>query len=493
MSLREAQSNNWFNLIVEGIPNAILMVDHDGRIILINHNTETLFGYSRTELMDQPLDVLVPPRYRSAHRGEVARFLASPRGRPMGNGLELVGLRKDGREIPVEIGLNPMQTPDGLVTFASIIDVTERRRAEEAEQQMAALVESANDAILIKSLDGIIRSWNPGAARLLGYEAAEIIGQPVTRLIPDDRQHEESRILEQIRGGQRVDNFETVRRHRDGLHIDVSLTISPVRDRSGTIIGASKIMRDITERKRAEAELRHSNAKLGRTNADLDAFVYTASHDLRAPLNGISTVVQWIHADDPTLTPQTEERLALIERRIERMKRLLNDIRDYARTGRIAELSGTPLSAAAVAEEAVAACHVPPGFSIELDPSLASVELYRLPLEQVLRNLINNAIQHHDRATGTVTLSVEVKEGWLRFSVVDDGPGVPEQYRTMIFEMFQTLKPRDEKEASGMGLSMVRKIVSSMGGICGVESAGERGARFWFDWPESGLPLGIEQ
>jgi PAS domain S-box-containing protein len=491
LSFDGIQKSDWFELIVEGVPVALLMADQDRRISLLNRNTETMFGYSRSELIGEPLELLVPQRFREHHAAQVSIYLEAPTQRRMGAGRELFGRRKNGSEMPIEIGLNPIRTAEGIFTLASIIDITERKRAEDVEGQMAALVESADDAIVAKGLDGIIRSWNPGAERLLGYSAKEIIGQPVTLLLPDNRFDEEAMILDRVGRGERVEQFETVRRKNDGSMVEVSLTISPIRDVNGAIVGASKIMRDITERNRREGELRRSNADLAQINIELDNFVYTASHDLRAPLTGISSIVQWILEDDRALAGESRERLGLILGRIERMKQLLTDIRDYARTDGNAAPSGTLVSAASLVANVVATAHVPPDFSIRGDSSLEEVQVQRVPLEQVLHNLVNNAIKHHDRPAGTVTVSVQHMAPWLRFSVIDDGPGIPEEYRESIFEMFKTLKPRDEVEGSGMGLALVRKIVGRMGGRCGVDPATKRGSNFWFEWPPIGrLPRG---
>ncbi|MGA2342854.1 MAG: PAS domain S-box protein [Steroidobacteraceae bacterium] len=477
------EHGEWFERIFEGLPDAVILTGQDQRIALVNRHAEEIFGYARTELVGQPIDILIPERLRNHHAELAAGFIAAPQARSMGQGREILGVRKDGAEIPIEIGLNSLETPAGIFAVASIIDISERRRAEEAQQQMAALVESAEDAILTKNLWGIVRSWNPGAERLLGYRADEIVGRPITLLIPDDRQSEETVILDSIRSGRRVAHFETVRRCKDGTLIDVSLTVSPVLDRYGAIVGASKIMRDISPRKRAENELRRSNAELARTNRELDDFVYTASHDLRAPLTGVSSLAQWILEDDASLSAASRERLGLIRGRIERMKRLLDDIRDYARAGRYSEPMGEALTAAALAAEVASTSYSRPGFSIECDPSLESVMVSRIPLEQVLHNLIGNAIKHHDRASGTVTVSVREGVAYHRFFIADDGPGIPTAYRETVFEMFKTLQPRDAVEGSGMGLALVKKIVGRMGGECGIEAAGARGAVLWFDWP----------
>ena len=480
------QSINWFELIVEGAPDAIVMADHGGIITLVNARAEQMFGYARSELIGRPIELLVPQHFRAEHRGQVARFLAKPVTRPMGAGRELYGVRKDGVEVPIEIGLKPLESPQGLFTLASIIDISERRRAEEALQQMAALVASADDAIIGKTLDGVVTSWNTGAERLLGYTAEEMLGQPVLRLIPEDRVEEEAVILERIRNGLRVAHFETVRRRKDGTLVEVSLTISPIRDRKGVIIGASKVMRDISERRQHERELRRSSAELALMNRELDEFVYTASHDLRAPLTGVAAVAQWILEDDRSLCPETRSRLALIQARIERMHRLLNDVRDFARAGRADEPTGTAVSAATLVADIAATLHVPAGFQIRCDLSLQSIHVTRVPLELVLHNLIGNAIKHHDRPGGTVTVSAMPRGAWTRFSVIDDGPGIANEYHGVIFEMFRTLQPRDAVEGSGMGLALVRKVVGKMGGGCGIEPARGRGAHFWFDWPACG-------
>ena len=485
-------SPDWSELIVESVPCAILVIDRERRISLLNRRAEVLFDFPRGELMGQPLETLVPERARSPLCRQITELFAAPTLGPAAGRQVAFGRCRDGTEVPVDIAMNPIETSDGLFIVVSIVDITERQRAEEVEQRMAALVESAEDAILTKSLEGVVRSWNPSAERLLGYRADEMIGQPVTRLLPVDRQDEEAMILSQVRRGQRVAHFETQRRKRDGSFLDVSLTISPIRDRSGTIVGASKIMRDITLRKQSENELRRSNAELERLNSDLDDFVYTASHDLRAPLNGVNSVVQWILDDDSSLSAESRSRLLLIQGRIERMKRLLNDIRDYARTGRFGEASGPATTAAALVSDVAATCHAPPGFVILCDPSLEAAAVNRVPLEQIFHNLINNAIKHHDRIRGTVMVAVRSNGAMWRFSVTDDGPGIPAEYRETVFEMFKTLKPRDEVEGSGMGLALVRKIVGRMGGTCGIDSAGHRGSIVWFDWPRE-QPAGRSQ
>ena len=483
--LERPQRSDWFELIVEGIAGAIIVADASRLITLVNRNAEALFGYSRAELIGQRLELLVPPRFRDNHPDHVARFFAAPRARSMGAGRDLFGLRKDGSEVPIEIGLNPIDTEAGLFTVASIIDISERKRAEE---RFRLVVEAAPNAMLMADEHRKITLVNRNAETLFGYSRTELIGESLEMLVPERfRERHPGHVagfFSDPKARSMGEGRELFGRRKDGTEVPIEIGLNPIDTPAGLYTLASII--DITARKHADDELRRSNAQLEKMNEELESFVYTASHDLRSPLAGVRTVAQWILEDDKSLAPQTRERLTLIQGRIERMKRLLNDIRDYARIGRYAEHSGTLMSAAALVVDIAATSHVPPNFAIRCDSSLETVQIYRVPLEQILHNLINNAIKHHDRETGTVTVSVDSNGHRLRFSVLDDGPGIPVEYREIIFEMFKTLKPRDEKEGSGMGLALVRKIVERMGGACGVESVRHRGAKFWFEWPKSG-------
>jgi len=245
-----------FRLVVESAPNAMIMVDDKGRIVLVNAQSERLFGYGRQELLGQSIDLLVPARFRGNHPQHRSSFLANPSPRPMGADRELYGIRKDGTEVQVEIGLNPIHSTEGAYVLASIVDISARKRADAARLHLAAVVESSADAIITKSPTGIITSWNEGAQQMFGYSASEIVGQSIFILIPKARESEEMAIIEKILRGERVSHFETIRRRKNGSLIDVSLTISPIKDESGRIVGISKICRDITETKRAEERFR---------------------------------------------------------------------------------------------------------------------------------------------------------------------------------------------------------------------------------------------
>lgn len=254
-------SDERFRTVVEAAPNAMVMISADGRIEMVNVQAERLFGYPRSEMLGRPIEILLPDRLQGGHSALRRSFFDEPEARLMGAGRDLFARRKDGREFPVEIGLNPIETDQGVMVLSAIVDITERHQMMADARYLASIVESSNDAIIGKDLDGRIRSWNRAAEDILGYRAEDVIGRNIALLFPAERLAEEAAIVDKIKRGERVEHLETERLHKDGGRIPVSLTVSPIRDARGVVIGASKILRDISERRDAQRALALSEAE----------------------------------------------------------------------------------------------------------------------------------------------------------------------------------------------------------------------------------------
>jgi PAS domain S-box-containing protein len=389
-------------------------------------------------------------------------------------------LARDGTERLIDDSAAPMRDEGGAALGAVLVfrDVTERRRDEEDQAFLAALVESSEDAIVSKTLEGVIRTWNAGAERLFGYTAAEAVGRPITMIIPPERQDEEHEILARIRGGERVEHFETVRVTKQGRRVDVSLRISPVRDRSGRIIGASKVARDITERKRAEEALKEADRRK-------DEFIALLAHELRNPLAPLRNGLQVLRlaAGDRSAVAQTRD---MMERQLGHMVRLIDDLLDISRINRNKmELRRARVLLEDVVRSALEAARplleeARHELTLALPPEPVHLDADLTRLAQVFSNLLTNSIKYTPRG-GHIWLSAERRGQEVVVSVRDNGIGIPAEALPSIFDMFSQVDRNMERSAGGLGigLALVKGLVEMHGGSVVAESPGSgKGSTF---------------
>ena len=371
----------------------------------------------------------------------------------------------------------------------SIEDVTAIRRANLAQDHLAAIVTSSNDAIVSKTLDGIITTWNMGAERMFGFTSGEMVGQSIRRLIPQELQDEEDRILEKVSAGEHLQHYETVRLTKDGRHVPVSLTISPIRDAAGKIIGASKVARDITDQKRAEEKLRRVTEELRSANEDLKHFSYAAAHDLQEPLRMVMSYTQLLEREyKGRLDANGHKFIAHAVEGAERMEALLTDLREYwsVNEQRVEKLM--PVDCNGVLEKALAYLEMrvrESGALVTHDP-LPTVMAEEVPLALLFQNLIGNAIKYHrPDEPPRIHVSFTHGDGAWNFAVTDNGIGIDAEFLQMIFAPFKRLHGR-EYPGTGIGLAMCQKIVERYGGRIWAESAGGKGSAFHFTIPAKG-------
>ena len=595
--------------LLETAPDAIVVVAQDGSILLANAQTEQLFGYTRAELVGRPVEVLIPRSAHLNHRGHRAGYFAKPSARPMGSGLSLQALRKDGTVFPVEISLSPVETPTGRLVSAAIrditvrkamedtirashaqleervrertadlltaqaiahlgswkwdirtgvlqwsgeqfhifgyephaitptydtfvnalypedqervlaainatlnlnrpydvecrirrptgefrelhcrgevtrdetgrpsymvgtvLDITERKRFEQTRAYLAAIVASSDDAIVGESLDGTIVSWNPVAERISGYSAHEVVGRPLIDLLPPESYELERTILVRVGRGESVAPHEDVRIRKDGTSIHASVTVFPIKDSTGQVIGVSRFVRDITARKRAEEQLRETERL-----AELGTLASGLAHEIGTPMNVIQGRAEYMmerSSDEPT-----KKGLQTIVTQVERITKLMTQLMAFARHSppkrQALNLRHTIHETLEFFRERFTQHRTVVELACDEDcpPVLADPN----QMSQVLINLIVNAI-HAMPDGGTLRLGLTATNGRAELTVADTGKGIAKEHMTRIFEAFFTTK--ETGQGTGLGLSVVKGVIDEHGGSIAVESEPGRGTTF---------------
>jgi PAS domain S-box-containing protein len=472
-----------FRAAVESAPNGMVMIDRGGKIILVNREIERLFGYAREELLGQLIERLVPARFREHHPAFRTDFFAHPQTRSMGAGRDLFGVRKDGVEFPVEIGLNPIETDEGLFVLASVVDISARKQAE---ARFRAAVESAPNGMVMVDRGGKIILVNREIERLFLYSREELLGQPIERLVPqrfrgrhpgyrtDFFTHPQARTM-----GAGRDLFGV---RKDGVEFAVEIGLNPIETEEGLFVLASVV--DISARKRAEEELR-------RSNAELERFAYVASHDLQEPLRMVGNYVQLLGKRyKGKLDSDADEFIGFALDGAVRMQRLIEDLLAYSRvSSRGAEF--TPTDAGAVLDHALANLKlaIEDAEAIVTHDALPVVPADQSQLEHVFLNLIGNALKFRGPQRPEVHVSAEQRDGAWQFSVRDNGIGIESQYFDRIFVIFQRLHGREQYPGTGIGLAITKRIVERHGGRIWLESEPGKGSTFFFTLPATGPVL----
>jgi PAS domain S-box-containing protein len=384
--------------------------------------------------------------------------------------------------------VSPIRDAAGKIVGASKVarDITEQKRLLELQERLAAIVESSDDAIISKDLNGIITSWNRGAEKIFGYKAEEIVGKHVSTLAAPEVVDEIPNILDRLRRGELVDHYETKRKTKDGRILTVSLTVSPIRDAAGKIVGASKVARDITERQRQEQALREANAALTRSNEDLQQFAYSASHDLQEPLRMVSTYSEMLKRKfGGTLGETGEKYLSFTIEGALRMEQLLKDLRAYTEASTAEREPNEGADANESLNRALKSLEVlaQENGALITRTALPKVGIHEFQLEQVFQNLIGNAIRYRSSESPRINVTAERQGNEWLFSVQDNGIGIDPRYKEQVFGIFKRLHSASEYSGTGMGLAICQRIIERTGGRIWVESELGKGSTFFFTLP----------
>lgn len=482
----ETELKNHFAAIIASSDDAIVSKDLNGNIKSWNPAAEHIFGFTEEETIGKHISLIIPPdrlREEDYILGQIKQ------GKRIDH-FETIRKSKDGKAVNLSVTVSPIMNEVGKVVGASKVarDITEYKKAERASAYLSAIIESSDDAIISKDLNGFVTSWNKAAERIFGYTAKEIIGRHITIIIPTDMLEEEDKILTTLKTGERIDHYQTIRRHKDGHLVPVSITVSPIRDNAGNIIGASKVSRDISDRIRAEEAIQESVRKK-------DEFLANMSHELRTPMNavvGLSHLLIRSHS----LSERERKYVETLKLSADNLMELINDLLDFAKIDAEAiEIENVEFNLAEQVEKAISVANVKAQeknltLYVNYDPSLNRYYMGDpLRIHQVLMNLISNAVKFTE--TGSIEVDVngvvdkKTDITLLTIRVSDTGIGIKKDKLSTIFDKFTQGDSSITRRygGSGLGLAIAKAFLTKMNCTIRVESELGVGSSFIINLP----------